>query len=98
MGLKTFTNSLNESFHILCLGTFYFLKQRAKYSLPTIHSKGVQYINNGGGRDTYISDSAGGLRTMYAPAQFKTTFYNNLRVYDKAADSKNVRSRTATRS
>ena len=33
-----------------------------------IHSKGVAYINNGGGRDTYISDSAGGLRSAYIPA------------------------------
>eukprot|EP00347_Sterkiella_histriomuscorum_P021970 403332137 len=80
------------------LGTFYFQKQRATNTLPTIHSKGVQYVNNGGGRDTYISNSSGGLRTMYSPAQFKNTFYNNLRVYDKAVQSKNVRSRTATKS
>ncbi|CDW72970.1 UNKNOWN [Stylonychia lemnae] len=82
------------------LGTFYFMKQRAKYALPTIHSKGVQYINNGGGRDTYISDSAGGLRSMYSPAQFKSTFYNNLRVYDKSnhAASRSLRSHTATKS
>lgn len=49
--------------------------------IPSIHSKGVNYVNNGGGRDTYISSSAGGLRAMYVPAQFKNTFYNNLRVY-----------------
>jgi hypothetical protein len=73
--------------------------------LPNIHSKGVNYVNNGGGRDTYISDSAGGLRTMYQPANFKRTFYNNLRVYDQSpsplknprtlhAQSSNQRSRT----
>ena len=47
------------------LGTFYFQKQRARDAIPGIHSKGVQYINNGGGRDTYISDSAGGLRILH---------------------------------
>ena len=50
------------------LGTFYYLKQRARDFIPGIHSKGVQYVNNGGGRDTYISDSAGGLRTLHRPA------------------------------
>ena len=67
--------------------------------MPSIHSKGVNYVNNGGGRDTYISDSAGGLRSMYMPAQFKQTFYNNLRVYEpsSAAVRNNVRARTATR-
>jgi len=49
--------------------------------MPAIHSKAVQYLNNGGGRDTYISTSAGGLRSPYEPAHFKRTFYNNLRVY-----------------
>jgi len=44
----------------------------------------VNYTNNGGGRDTYISDSAGGLRNLYQPAAFKRTFYNNLRVYDQS--------------
>jgi hypothetical protein len=47
------------------LGTFYFSKQRPQDSMPSIHSKGVSYVNNGGGRDTYISYCAGGLRTMY---------------------------------
>ena len=32
---------------------------------------------------------------MYQPAQFKRTFYNNLRVYDTS--SSNVRSKTATK-
>lgn len=68
--------------HHVFIGTFYYSKQRHRDRLPTIHSKGVNYTNNGGGRDTYISDSAGGLRTLYQPAAFKRTFYNNLRVYD----------------
>ena len=51
--------------------------------MPTIHSKPVVYVNNGGGRDTYISDFSGGLRVQYRPAAHKRTFYNNLRVYDK---------------
>ena len=49
--------------------------------MPTIHSKGVNYINNGGGRDTYISHSAGGLRLLYQPASFCKTFYTGLRIY-----------------
>ena len=69
---------------LLNAGTFYFTKQRARDYLPTIHSKGVNYTNNGGGRDTYISDSAGGLRSTYMPANYKRTFYNNLRVYDQS--------------
>jgi hypothetical protein len=51
--------------------------------MPGIHSKPVNYTNNGGGRDTYISDSAGGLKIVYQPAGFKRTFYNNLRQYPK---------------
>lgn len=81
---------------LILIGTFYFSKQRPRDALPVIHSKGIAYVNNGGGRDTYISDSAGGLRTMYAPAAFKRTFYNNLRVYDVNTNYKRVRSKTAT--
>ena len=44
------------------LGTFQFLKQMPKQNLAYIHSKPVVYVNNGGGRDTYISNSSGGLR------------------------------------
>ena len=51
--------------------------------MPHIHSKGVAYTNNGSGRDTYISDCAGGLRAMYKPSHGKRTFYNNLRQYDQ---------------
>jgi hypothetical protein len=74
------------------------MKQRPRQSIPSIHSKGVAYVNNGGGRDTYISESSGGLRAMHAPAAFKRTFYNNLRVYDRYSVSRNApRSRTGTR-
>ena len=64
--------------------------------MPSIHSKGVAYINNGGGRDTYISSSAGGLRTMHLPAHGKRTFYNNLRVYQPIGGYKRTVSSTAT--
>ena len=40
-------------------------KSRPADHLAHIHSKPVNYTNNGGGRDTYISDSAGGLKNMY---------------------------------
>lgn len=75
------------SFAHTFLGTFYYSKQRAQDFLPYIHSKGVNYVNNGGGRDTYISASSGGLRNLHMPAQFKRTFYNNLRVYDNYSPS-----------
>ena len=70
---------------LLCksLGTFYYSKQRPAHNLAYIHSKPVVYMNNGGGRDTYISDMSGGLRTQYLPAHANRTFYNNLRKYDK---------------
>jgi len=61
------------------LGTFQFLKQRPNDNLAYIHSKPVVYINNGGGRDTYISNSSGGLRNDYRPAHGQRTFYSNLR-------------------
>ena len=47
------------------LGSFVTTKQRPAEPLAYIHSKPVNYTNNGGGRDTYISDSAGGLKSIY---------------------------------
>jgi len=47
-----------------------------------IHSKPVIYVNNGGGRDSYISSNSGGLRAEYRPAHGQRTFYSNLRKYD----------------
>ena len=65
--------------------------------MPGIHSKPVHYTNNGGGRDTYISDSAGGLKVMYQPAYHKRTFYNNLRQYPQIDNyGKRGRSHAAT--
>ena len=61
-----------------------------------IHSKPVVYINNGGGRDTYISNSSGGLRTDYRPAHGQRTFYSNLRKYDQRAHPNRGASHTAT--
>lgn len=52
----------------LSLGSFVIQKQRPPEPLAYIHSKPVNYTNNGGGRDTYISDSAGGLKSIYQPA------------------------------
>jgi len=50
------------------LGSFVITKARPRDALAHIHSKPVKYTNNGGGRDTYISDSAGGLLNIYQPA------------------------------
>ena len=49
-------------YNILYLGSFVTTKSRPAEPLAHIHSKPVNYTNNGGGRDTYISDSAGGLK------------------------------------
>ena len=65
------------------IGTFYHLKQRPSHNLANIHSKPVVYVNNGGGRDSYISDSSGGLRCPVQAGHGKSTFYNNLRQYDQ---------------
>jgi hypothetical protein len=65
----------------LNIGSFVITKSRPADGLAHIHSKPVKYTNNGGGRDTYISDSAGGLINMYQPAAAKRTFYNGLRAY-----------------
>lgn len=63
----------------MLLGTFVTTKKTPANSLAHIHSKPVVYVNNGGGRDTYIGDYSGGLRVMYHPAHGKSTFYNSLR-------------------
>ena len=57
-----FTSLTDPTRSIIFLGTFQFLKQRPEHNLAYIHSKPVIYVNNGGGRDTYISNSSGGLR------------------------------------
>jgi hypothetical protein len=81
----------------LFLGSFVVTKSRPSENLAHIHSKPVNYTNNGGGRDTYISDSAGGLKNMYQPAGFKRTFYNNLRSYEPIDNySKRGKSHTAS--
>ena len=54
------------------------------------------YVNNGGGRDTYISNSSGGLRVDYRPAHGQRTFYSNLRKYDQVAQPNRGSSHTAT--
>ena len=81
---------------MICAGTFAFQKQRPAHSLATIHSKPVVYVNNGGGRDTYISNTSGGLRAEYRPAHGKRTFYSNLRQYDQIATVNRGASHTAT--
>ena len=78
------------------LGTFAFLKTRPEHNLAYIHSKPVVYVNNGGGRDTYISNSSGGLRADYRPAHGNRTFYSNLRQYDKRAQPNRNKSHMAT--
>ena len=79
------------------IGSFVTTKARPAEPLAHIHSKPVNYTNNGGGRDTYISDSAGGLKSIYQPAYFKRTFYNNLREYPRLDDyGKRGKSHTAS--
>ena len=78
------------------VGTFQYLKQRPAEPLAYIHSKPVVYVNNGGGRDTYISNSSGGLRCDYRPAHGQRTFYTNLRQYDQRAGPNRATSHMAT--
>ena len=46
------------------------MKQRPAHNLAYIHSKPVVYVNNGGGRDTYIYRDDGGFTKMYDPANW----------------------------
>ena len=64
------------------LSPFVVQKQRLSQGLVYIHSKPVVYVNNGGSRNTSISDFSGGLRVQYRPGQVKRTLYNSLRVYN----------------
>ena len=54
------------------------------------------YINNGGGRDSYISANSGGLRTEHRAAHGQRTFYSNLRKYEQRAQPNQNLSHTAT--
>jgi len=74
------------------------VKQRHVETLAHIHSKPVNYTNNGGGRDSYISDNCGGLKNMYQPANFKRSFYNNLRNYPFGLDNPAKRGKSHTAS
>ena len=46
-----------------------------------IHSKPIVYVNNGTGRDTYVSGNDGGFRPLHRAGHGKGTFYNQLRKY-----------------
>ena len=61
-----------------------------------IHSKPVVYVNNGGGRDSYISANSGGLRCENRAAHGQRTFYSNLRKYEQRAQPNQGMSHTAT--
>ena len=63
--LKELVSLFKIIFKLLYLGSFVTTKARPAEPLAHIHSKPVNYTNNGGGRDTYISDSAGGLKQIY---------------------------------
>lgn len=63
----------------MILGSFVITKTVPKQSTANIHSKPVGYTSNGGGRDSYISSNAGGMKAMHQNANYKRTFYNNLR-------------------
>ncbi len=49
--------------------------------MASIHSKPVVYVNNGGGRDTYISLNDGGFRPLHRAGHGKGTYFNQLRHY-----------------
>jgi hypothetical protein len=63
--LKGLVSVIVNLFYCVSIGSFVTTKTRPHEALAHIHSKPVNYTNNGGGRDTYISDSAGGLKQIY---------------------------------
>lgn len=66
------------------VGSFVIQKQRSIESLAQIHSKPVVYTNNGGGRDTYISQNDGGFRPLHRAGHGKATYFNQLRQYPES--------------
>ncbi|CAI2379507.1 unnamed protein product [Moneuplotes crassus] len=78
-------------------GEFLFQKQRHVDSIPAIHSKSLMYHTNGGGRDTYIASSAGGLTKQNTAGEIRNTFYNGLRSQDFGYNPKRCKSGIATR-
>lgn len=54
--MSTFYAHLITNFNKwFAIGSFVIQKARAVDMLARIHSKPIVYLNNGGGRDTYIS-------------------------------------------
>ena len=45
-------------------------------NLAHLHSKPIIYMNDGCGRDTYVSDYSGGLRPLHQAGHGSRTFYN----------------------
>ena len=64
------------------------------FRAPCIHSKPVQYVANGSGRDSYIQMSAGGLNAAYEPGRMVDPFLTGLRA---GGPSAHVRARTVHR-
>lgn len=71
----------SETFLTRILGNFVIQKARPAHPSAHIHSKPVVYANNGGGRDTYISQNDGGFRPMHKAGYGKGTYFNSLRQY-----------------
>jgi len=61
------------------IGSFVTQKKEFTGSMAHIHSKPVVYTNNGGGRDTYISQNDGGFRPLHRAGHGKGTYFNQLR-------------------
>lgn len=60
------------------VGTMRLTETHFYYKSPYIHSKPVQYISNGGGRDSYIQRSAGGFNHLYEPGKMTDHFMVSL--------------------
>lgn len=61
-----------------------------KYS-PT-KSKPIHYVQNGQGRDSYISNTHGGFMSPHVVGPGKGTFFNRLRAYDRSQNRSMSRS------
>mmetsp|Transcript_24187 Transcript_24187/g.27404 ORF Transcript_24187/g.27404 Transcript_24187/m.27404 type:complete len:185 (-) Transcript_24187:395-949(-) len=79
-----------QSFNPLECGSFRTVQKRyTRDQHPSIHSKSVHYHSDGTGRDSYIGIHSGGFHRPHTAGEYKRTFYNTLRHYERRPTSHN---------
>eukprot|EP00347_Sterkiella_histriomuscorum_P021455 403333917 len=58
-------------------------RDRYKEKVPVIHSRSVNYRQDGSGRDSYIMHGNGGYSNSNKPQEFREAFKNSLRSYER---------------